>query len=151
MSKMSQVMQVGNIEGDIQYYIEDYAYTYLKKQKGQEKTKYFLYGEKEDKEEQKKVYIYAIAEKPKMEQSYFKEYYPLGFLKIKDDETFWISINGQEQKMNGFYVFYASNQAMQEYLVEHQKEEKVDKPGEIAKRQLVGETLPMKETLIPAR
>ena len=151
MSRMSQVMQVGDVSGDIQYYIEDYAYTYLKKQKGREKAKYFLYGEKEENEKLKKLYIYAIAEKPKMEQTYFKDYYPLGFLKIRNDETFWITLKGQEQKMMGFYVFYAPNQAMQEYLVDHQKEEKVDKPEEQAKRQLVGESIPMKETLVPVR
>ena len=66
MSRMNQVMQIGNIEGDILYYIEDYAYTYLKKQKGKEKTKYYLYGEKEESNKQKKLYIYGIAEKPKM-------------------------------------------------------------------------------------
>lgn len=151
MSRMNQVMQIGNIEGDIHYYIEDYAYTYLKKQKGKEKTKYFLYGEKEENSNPKKVYIYGIAEKPKMEQTYFKEYYPLGFLKVKNDETFWITLKGQEQKMSGFYVFYAPNQAMQEYLVDHREEEKPDKPEDKAKRQLVGETLPMKETFVPAR
>ena len=148
---MNQVMQIGETQGDIQYYIEDYAYTYLKKQKDKEKTKYFLYGEKEEKDKQKKLYIYGIAEKPKMEQTYFKEYYPLGFLKIRDDETFWITLKGQEQKITGFYVFYAPNQAMQEYLVDHREESKEDKPQEQAKRQLVGETLPMKETLVPAR
>ena len=151
MSRMNQVMQIGDIQGDILYYIEDYAYTYLKKQKGMEKSKYFLYGEKEEKDKQKKLYIYGITEKPKMEQTYFKEYYPLGFLKIKNDETFWITLKGQEQKMTGFYVFYAPNQAMQEYLVDHHEEEKEDKPREQAKRQMVGEVLPMKETLIPAR
>ena len=57
-----------------------------------------------------------------MEQSYFKDYYPLGFLKIKNDETFWITLKGQEEKMEGFYVFYAPNQAMQEYLVDFAKE-----------------------------
>ncbi len=151
MSRMNQVMQIGNIEGDIHYYIEDYAYTYLKKQKGKEKTKYFLYGEKEENNKQKKLYIYGIAEKPKMEQTYFKEYYPLGFLKINRDETYWINLKGQEQKISGFYVFYAPNQAMQEYLVDHQKEEKTDKPEDKAKRQLDREVLPMKETLVPVR
>lgn len=151
MSRMNQVMQIGNIEGDIHYYIEDYAYTYLKKQKGKEKTKYFLYGEKEESNQQKKLYIYGISEKPKMEQTYFKEYYPLGFLKIKNDETFWITLKGQEQKITGFYVFYAPNQAMQEYLVDHKEEEKQDKQEDKVKRQLAGEPLPMKETLVPAR
>ena len=151
MSRMNQVLQIGDIQGDIHYYIEDYAYTYLKKQKGKEKTKYFLYGEKEEKDKQQKLLIYGIAEKPKMEQTYFKEYYPLGFLKIKNDETFWITLKGQEQKMTGFYVFYAPNQAMQEYLVDHREEEQTDKAEGQVKRQLVGESLPMKETLVPVR
>ena len=151
MSRMNQVMQIGNVGGDIHYYIEDYAYTYLKKQKGKEKTKYFLYGEKEESENPEKVYIYGIAEKPKMEQTYFKDYYPLGFLKIKKEDIFWITINGQEQKMSGFYVFYAPNQAMQEYLVDHREEEKPQKEEKDVKRQLSGEVLPIKETLVPAR
>jgi len=151
MSRMSQVMQIGTIGGDIHYYIEDYAYTYLKKQKGKEKTKYFLYGEKEESGNPQKVYIYGIAEKPKMEQTYFKDYYPLGFLKIKNDETFWITLKGQEQKMSGFYVFYAPNQAMQEYLVDHREEEKTQETENNTKRQAAGEILPIKETFVPAR
>lgn len=151
MSRMSQVMQIGNVEGDIHYYIEDYAYTYLKKQKGKEKTKYFLYGEKEENGNKKKIYIYGIAEKPKMEQTYFKEYYPLGFLKIKNNESYWVTLKGQEQKINGYYIFYAPNQAMQEYLVDHREEEKVPETDNKEKRQVTGETLPMKETFVPTR
>ena len=151
MSRMNQVMQIGIIGGDIHYYIEDYAYTYLKKQKGKEKTKYFLYGEKEESGNPQKLYIYGITEKPKMEQIYFKDYYPLGFLKIKNDETYWITLKGQEQKMTGFYVFYAPNQAMQEYLVDHREEEKTQPEENNTKRQVSGEILPMKETFVPAR
>ena len=151
MSRMSQVIQIGNIDGDIHYYIEDYAYTYLKKQKGKEKTKYFLYGEKEENGNKKKIYIYGIAEKPKMEQTYFKEYYPLGFLKIKNNESYWITLKGQEQKINGYYIFYAPNQAMQEYLVDHREEEKVPETDNKEKRHVTGEILPMKETFVPAR
>ena len=60
MSRMNQVIQIGEIEGNIHYYIEDYAYTYLKKQKGNEKTKYFLYGEQEEKEQQKKRSLHVL-------------------------------------------------------------------------------------------
>ena len=149
MSRMNQVMQVGVVEGNTHIYIEDYAYTYLKKQKGKEKTKYFLYGEKEEEEQCKKLYIYGIGEKPKMEQTYFKDYYPLGFLKFKDNERKFITLNGQEEKITGFYVFYAPNQAMQEYLVEHHKEEKKDEPENKPKRQAVQESFPIKETIVP--
>ena len=149
MSRMNQVMQVGVVEGNTHIYIEDYAYTYLKKQKGKEKTKYFLYGEKEEEEQCRKLYIYGIGEKPKMEQTYFKDYYPLGFLKFKDNERKFITLNGQEEKITGFYVFYAPNQAMQEYLVEHHKEEKKDEPENKPKRQAVQESFPIKETIVP--
>ena len=146
MSRMDQVMQVGIVEGNTQIYIEDYAYTYLKKQKGKEKSKYFLYGVKE---QDKKMYIYGIAEKPKMEQTYFKDYYPLGFLKFKNNEKILITLNGQEEKIMGFYVFYASNQAMQEYLVDNHKDEKADEPENKPKRQATQESFPIKETMVP--
>lgn len=148
---MNQVIQVGEIEGSIHYYIEDYAYTYLKKQKEKEKIKYFLYGEKEEHNQQTKLYIYGISEKPKMEQTYFKEYYPLGFMKIKDGEKFWVSLKGQEEKISGFFVFYAPNQAMQEYLVDNHNDVKEEPVETRAKRSPAGEVLPVKEVAVPIR
>lgn len=141
-------MKIGEIGEKLHFYIEDYAYTYLKKQKGNEKTKYFLYGEKEEDRRRTKLYVYGVAEKPKMEQSYFKEHYPLGFLKLKEDEMTLITLKGQEEQITGFYVFYAPNQAMQEYLVDH-REEKVEKKTETRKRKLGEEEfLPIKEKMI---
>ena len=106
-----------------------------------------MYGESENIEQKQNLYIYGIGLKPKMEQTYFKEYYPLGFLKVRNEEMFWISLKGQEEKIKGFFVFYAPNQAMQEYLVDNHKEEK-DKPEVKVKRQLQEEPLPMKEKLV---
>lgn len=149
MSKMNQVIQIGKMEGNIHYYIEDYAYTFLKKQEGKERKKYFLYGEKEETEGKIKLYIYGIGQKPKMEQTYFKEYYPLGYLKIKEQEKYWISLSGEEQPITGAYIFYAPNQAMQEYLVDYHKEEKVEeKVEDNVKKRFPPEMLPMKETKI---
>lgn len=148
MARVNQVMQVGDIQENIHFYIEDYAYTYLKKQKGKEKAKYFLYGEREEHSQVRKIYIYGISRKPKMEQSYFKEYYPLGFLKINGDDMIWISLKGQEEKMTGFYVFYAPNQAMQEYLVDHREEEKEEKAERKIKMVKEEERLPIREKMI---
>lgn len=151
MSRINQVMQMGEIGENLHFYIEDYAYTYLKKQKGREKNKYFLYGEKEEDKKCTKLYVYGVAEKPKMEQTYFKEYYPIGFLKLKEEEMNFISLKGQEEPIMGFYVFYASNQAMQEYLVDHREEEAEKKP-EQRKRKLGEEDfLPMKEKLVTVK
>ena len=148
MLKMNQVLQIGEIEGNVHYYIEDYAYTFLKKQDGEDRKKYFLYGEKEETKEKIKLYIYGIGQKPKMEQSYFKEYYPLGFLKIKEEGNYWINLNGQENEIKGFYVFYAPNQAMQEYLVDYHKEEQREETTEKTSKRKPVQMLPMKETTV---
>ena len=73
------------------------------------------------------------------------------FLRIKKEDIFLITLNGQEQKVGGFYVFYAPNQAMQEYLVDHREEEVPQTEEKNVKRQLSGEALPIKETFVPAR
>ena len=151
MSKLNQVIQMGEIKGHVHYYIEDYAYTYLKKQKGKENTKFFLYGERETEESIEKIYIYGIGEKPKLEQSYFKEYYPVGYLKIKDEKAYWISLKGIEEEIVGCYIFYASNHAMQEYLMDHRQEETSEKEGVQKKRRLVENEMAMKEIRVSAR
>ena len=56
-----------------------------------------------------------------------------------------------KQKISGFYVFYAPNQAMQEYLVDHHEKEKEDKPEGKVKRQPMQEGLPVKEVAVSAR
>ena len=60
MSRLSQVVQMGEVNGNVHFYIEDYAYTYLKKQKGKEVPKYFLYGEQEKEGAIDKIFIYGI-------------------------------------------------------------------------------------------
>lgn len=152
MSKMEQVIQIGEITGDIYYYIEDYAYTFFKKQEENNRKKYFLYGEKIETKDKTKLYIYGISQKPKMEQTYFKEYYPLGFLKVKGEDKYWVSLNGKENLITGIYIFYAPNQAMQEYLVDYHKDTKTeDKKEENTPKRVPMEVLPMKETMVSTR
>ena len=151
MSKLSQVIQMGEIKDELHFYIEDYAYTYLKKQKGRDVTKYFLYGEQEREGTNEKIYIYGVGEKPKLEQSYFKEYYPIGYLKIKQEKAYWISVKGKEEEITGCFLFYASNQAMQDYLVDHRQEETSEEPSIAKKRRVVENEIPMKEIWVTSR
>ncbi|MBR5596561.1 MAG: LysM peptidoglycan-binding domain-containing protein [Lachnospiraceae bacterium] len=151
MSRMNQVILMGEIREDIHIYIEDYAYTYLKKQKENLKAKYFLYGEREQGEHNEKIYIYGVSEKPKLEQTYFKEYYPVGFLKIKEEKAFWISLKGEEVEITGCYIFYAPNQAMQEYLVDHQVGETEEKKDDLKKREVKEKYFVRQEDYIPIR
>lgn len=151
MSRLSQVIQMGEVKDGIHFYIEDYAYTYLKKQKGKEIAKYFLYGEQEREGSLEKLYIYGIGEKPKLEQSYFKEYYPIGYLKIKEEKAYWISLQGREEEITGCFLFYASNQAMQDYLVDHRQEETSEVVEVQKRKKIVDNEIPMKEVWVATR
>ena len=142
---------MGEIKEDIQIYIEDYAYTYLKKEKDNIKAKYFLYGEKYLSQENEKIYIYGVSEKPKLEQTYFKEYYPVGFLKIKENKAYWISLKGHEMELTGCYIFYAPNQAMQEYLIDNQAARPEEQRNEKKRREIKETGVPMREMYISDR
>ena len=78
----------------------------MKKQKGRDTAKYFLYGEQEREGATEKIYIYGVGEKPKLEQSYFKEYYPIGYLKIKQEKAFWKALNEFNYEIGELYSVY---------------------------------------------
>ena len=115
--KETHVIQVGEIKGEKIVYFEDYAHTYLKKQNCGEEGKYFIYGKRKREEEKDNIYIYGLSQSPKLEKTYFKEYASLGFLRTRE-EKIYLNLKGRESILEGYYIFYAANQAMQDYLVE---------------------------------
>lgn len=127
-TKFRQMVQIGERKGDTIFYFEDYAYTYLKKHLDKEKL--YLYGKIENNQEEKSLYIYGVSIASKLEKTYFKEYAALGYLRINDEEKVWI-YGKEEKKMEGYYIFYSSNQAMQEYLIEQGKIEKEEEKENI--------------------
>ena len=152
MVRINHVMQIGIVEGRMKFYLEDYVYTYLKKQNSTERKKYYVYGERDKKKEEDILYIYGISDSPQEQHTYFKEYIPLGFLKVNGDEKSWVDFNGQEIRIQGFFVFYASNQAMQEYLVDISKEKnEEDRSIPKATRKMARENPPIKETFVPMK
>ena len=149
MARMDHVMQIGQPAEATKVYLEDYVYTYLKRQENMEKKKYYLYGEREGSQALEKLYIYGISDSLKEENTYFKDYYPQGILKIQDGEKILVNRKGQEKHITGFFVFYAPNQAMQEYLVDtsaggREEEKNESKPT----RQFTGKRLPVREKII---
>lgn len=149
MARMDHVTQIGKPQEAPTLYLEDYVYTYLKRQKDTDRKKYYLYGEKEGSREQEKLYIYGISDSSREENTYFKDYHPLGLLKVRDGERFLAMGRGQEKPITGFYVFYAPNHSMQEYLVDTSlgdKEE--DRLREKPIREGVEKTFRIKEKFI---
>lgn len=125
-TKFTQMVQMGEISGDTYFFFEDYAYTYLKKHT--EKNKLFLYGKIENEEAARKIYIYGVSLHPKLEKTYFKEYDAIGILRTNENERYW-NWGKEERKIEGYFIFYSSNQAMQEYLIEQNKAEKETERG----------------------
>lgn len=121
-TKYSHLVQVGEIDEKTILYFEDYAYTFLKK--NEEKSIFYLYGEVKKEEEKKKIYIYGIAHNIKQEKDYFNAYSLVGTLKIKEEKFYWSDTKKIEEEVKGYYIFYATNQAMQEFLIDHNTEEK---------------------------
>ncbi|MBQ9990849.1 MAG: LysM peptidoglycan-binding domain-containing protein [Lachnospiraceae bacterium] len=135
MARMDHVTQIGNpVEGK-GIYLEDYAYTYLKKQQDTDRKKYYLYGKKEVTGDKERWYIYGISDSPREENRYFKNWYSLGSLKIRNGEKYLVGKRGEEIHLTGFYVFYASNQGMQEYLIDNSRGNKEERTVSKAEKQ----------------
>lgn len=147
--KETHVIQVGEIQGDRIIYFEDYAHTYFKKQNYGEEGKYFIYGKRKREEEKENIYIYGLSRSPKLEKTYFTEYAPLGFLRTRE-EKIYLNLKGKESLLNGYYIFYAANQAMQDYLVEavFTEDEFSNEKKEIKTRQKI-EQKPIREISVP--
>ena len=80
-----------------------------------------LYGEKD---EDGIIKIYGITNNEKNERKYFSEEDFLGTLCQIDGRQYICMNKEKEILLEGFYIFYDKNEKMQEYLIDHYKEEK---------------------------
>ena len=120
-TKYSHLVQVGEVNDKITIYFEDYAYTYFKK--NQKEDKLYLYGKIKKEEEKTEIYIYGISLFPKLEKTYFKEYEKVGTFRTGEENLYWLGENKEEISVTGYYIFYSSNKAMQEYLIDQAGEQ----------------------------
>lgn len=119
----SIVKQVGTIKGESQVYIEDYVYTYLhrlKKERIRLPIRVALYGHAFSRDDKQFYLIYGASNvveemengrsQESIQEMFFQEYSLIGFVNIYDKKE-------PPQTGEGCYVFYESNEAMQNYLV----------------------------------
>lgn len=129
----SIVKQVGNIKGETKVYIEDYVYSYLnrlKKERISLPLRVALYGHAFSGDGKEIYLIYGasnIVEEMEngrsqecIQEKYFHEYSLIGFVNIYDKKEL-------PKTGDGCFVFYESNEAMQNYLVSCYKRR--DKPS----------------------
>lgn len=123
MSKIKHVVQIGMIEGNIRLYLEDYVYTYLKREEEEGETKrFYLFGEREKEETWENLYIYGMSDSRQEEKTYFKEFGFLGTLRLREEEKYFTPASGKERLLDGLLIFYADNQPMQEFLIDRNKD-----------------------------
>lgn len=123
MSRMATtdiVIHKGEKEEKYQLYVEDYVMSYLKNYKEEEGTVFF-YGKRE--QGGKKYYIYGAGEQRQI--TYFNQYVLLDEIRCRvamDMPVFSVREASGIYELAGYYIFYQSNEAMQNYMVEHRKE-----------------------------
>lgn len=117
------VKQVGNVRGETRVYIEDYVYTYLnrlKKERISLPLRVALYGYAFLRDEKQFYLIYGASNiveemengrsQERIQEIFFQEYDLIGFVNIYDKKEL-------PQTGDGCFVFYESNEAMQNYLI----------------------------------
>ncbi len=112
------VRQTGPIKGNDRVYIEDYAYSYLrelKKQVGNTPIQAAIYGKAFRKEEGHVYLIYGVVPTEDEAYPFFSDYEMLGYVNLCDSGS-----SGEE--LDGCYVFYEANDAMQEYLLSQNRQ-----------------------------
>lgn len=117
------VIHKGEKDEKYQLYVEDYVMSYLKKQGSvQRNRKIFFFGKKELRE--KKYYIYGAGLQRQI--SHFTQYEKLHEITcryVMDMPVFSIQEKNKTHELTGYYIFYQSNEAMQNYMIELRKEQ----------------------------
>lgn len=107
------VRQTAPIKGNNRVYIEDYAYSFLRELKKQEKNapmRVAMFGKAFRKEEGHVYLIYGVALLETEAYDFFSDYEMLGYINPCSSEN-------DREEQNGCFVFYEMNTAMQEYLL----------------------------------
>lgn len=113
------IRQIGEISVNSNVYIEDYAYSYLRKLKQQaieEPMRAAMYGRTFQKEGKCIYLIYGVAPIEDMADSFFSDYKLLGYVNFGQSRD-------EIKQQKGCYVFCENNDAMQEYLLAKQKKQ----------------------------
>lgn len=124
MQLPEMVRLVGKINGEDRVYMEDYVYTYLHDLKAEwvnVPIRVALFGHVYQKENRKFFMIYGAAsvidelangrDEEQVRKDFFEEYELIGYVNIYGNKQEWPG------KKNGYYIFYESNESMQNYLI----------------------------------
>ena len=102
-----------------------------------ERHKLYLFGEKKTEDDTEKLYVYGMSELRQDAKTFFGEYELLGTMQLREEERYVIPsgsghassiLSDKGIRLEGFFVFYADNKAMQEFLISrHKNKQQEDK------------------------
>ena len=140
--------QVGTIAANKKLYLEDYCISYMKQlteEFPEDRKQIALYGtvEKEKSVEYSFVYGAALLGKGRgrtdsltntqkeeaegIRAEYFSDYQLVGIVISTDavnENVFWLGYGNKSIPMDGYYIFYDTNEAMLNFMMNNQKEER---------------------------
>lgn len=137
MQLPQNIMQIGTLNEFYRIYMEDYVYTYLKQLEQDEhpdKVKVYLFGKQEYKQDEMFLYIFGAVDSDRgilsIQHEFLPEYDILGIMTLNHSQKEISLQNGTSFKVNGFFVFYEQNPAMQAFLVYNYQEKEIPEPEE---------------------
>ncbi len=140
--------QVGTIAANKKLYLEDYCISYMKQlteEFPEERKQIALFGTAEREKNTEYVFAYGAAllgkgrgrtdsltnsqkeEAEKIRAEFFEDYQLVGVVistDAVDENVFWLGNGNKAIPMDGYYIFYDSNEAMLNFMMENQKEER---------------------------
>ena len=140
--------QVGTIAANKKLYLEDYCISYMKQlteEFPEERKQIALFGivEKDKNVEYVQVYAAALlgkgrgrtdsltnsqkAEAESIREEYFPDYQLVGVVISTDavnENVYWLGNGNKSIPMDGYYIFYDKNDAMLNFMMQNQKEER---------------------------
>lgn len=128
MGISENVIHKGEKDENYQLYVEDYVMSYLKNYGTKAGGAVFFFGKRE---EPKKYYIYGAGEQRQI--PYFEKYELLDeitYRDIMDGPVFFIRESSRTCELSGYHIFYQSNEAMQNYMVDQRKKAEAETASE---------------------
>ena len=140
--------QVGTIAANKKLYLEDYCISYMKQlgeQYPDERKQIALFGTVEREKSVEYAFCYGAAllgcgkgrtdsltnsqkeEAESFREEYFPDYQLLGVViatDIVDENVYWLGNGNKSIPLDGYYIFYDKNEAMLNFMMHNQKEER---------------------------
>lgn len=140
--------QVGTIAANKKLYLEDYCISYMKQlteEFPEDRKQIALYGTVEKEKSVEYSFVYGAAllgkgrgrtdsltntqkeEAESIRAEYFSDYQLVGIVISTDavnENVFWLGYGNKSIPMDGYYIFYDTNEAMLNFMMNNQKEER---------------------------